>query len=50
MMPSQVEGRAKLYEEQVRLYAEAAETILKKPILNKWLYFLSARQAVEVIS
>ncbi len=46
----QIEQRAKLYERQVQLYVLAAEKILKKPVLGKWLYFLSAGQAVEVVS
>jgi ATP-dependent helicase/nuclease subunit A len=46
----QIEERAKLYSQQVRLYAQAAEKILKKPVLGKWLYFLSAAKAFEVIS
>jgi ATP-dependent helicase/nuclease subunit A len=46
----QIAERAKLYAKQVELYATAAETILKKPVLSKWLYFLSAERAFEVKS
>jgi ATP-dependent helicase/nuclease subunit A len=45
-----IEERAELYKRQVRLYAQAAEKILGKSALSKWLYFLSAGKAVEVIS
>jgi ATP-dependent helicase/nuclease subunit A len=44
----QIEQRAKLYAGQVRFYARAAQVILKKPVLGKWLYFLSAGRAVDV--
>jgi ATP-dependent helicase/nuclease subunit A len=44
----QISERAGMYARQVELYATAAETILKKPVLNKWLYFLSAERAFEV--
>jgi len=48
--PGQIEERAKLYAKQVRLYAQAAEKILKRPVRAKYLYFLSADKAAEVIS
>ena len=44
----QIAERAGMYARQVELYATAAETILKKPVLSKWLYFLSAERAFEV--
>ena len=46
----QIAERARMYARQVELYATAAETILKKPVLNKWLYFLSVERAFEVKS
>jgi ATP-dependent helicase/nuclease subunit A len=46
----QIEKRTELYTKQVQLYARAAEKILKKPVLSKWLYFLSVGKAVEIVS
>jgi ATP-dependent helicase/nuclease subunit A len=43
-LPTRVEG----YSRQLALYARAAQTILKKPVIGKWLYFLSLGQTVEV--
>jgi ATP-dependent helicase/nuclease subunit A len=40
--------RAGVYRGQVSLYADAAVAILKRPVAGKWLYFLTARQAVQV--
>lgn len=47
---AQTRERAKLYTGQIRLYAQAAEKILKKPVLAEYLYFISAGKAVEVES
>lgn len=44
----QVPERAKVYSQQLDLYAEAAGAILKDKLLNKWLYFLSPRCSIEV--
>jgi ATP-dependent helicase/nuclease subunit A len=46
--PGQIEERAKLYTKQIQLYAQAAEKILKKSVLAKRLYFLSAGKPVEI--
>ena len=43
-----VNERAKLYTEQLSLYGRAAEAILKKKVLGKWLYFLRPGCAVEI--
>jgi ATP-dependent helicase/nuclease subunit A len=40
--------RAEVYRGQVSLYADAAAVILERPVAAKWLYFLTARQAVQV--
>jgi len=47
---AQIKERAEMYAGQVRLYAGAANVILKKSVLSKWLYFLSPGKAVEVCS
>ena len=40
--------RAEAYRGQLKLYASAAEGILERPVVAKWLYFLTPAQAVEV--
>ncbi len=40
--------RAELYRSQLELYAKAAESILKKSVLAKWLYFLNCNIALEI--
>lgn len=45
---NQIDQRANLYARQIRLYARAAANILKKPVIGKWLYFLSVGKAVEI--
>lgn len=45
---SQTAERAKLYAGQLKLYSRAAETILKKPVITRWLYFLHPGGAVRV--
>ena len=40
--------RAARYAPQVRLYAQAAEAILKRPVVSAWLYFLTPATAVPV--
>jgi ATP-dependent helicase/nuclease subunit A len=44
----EIAERAEVYRGQVELYADAAAAILKKPVLAKWLYFLTPRQAVQI--
>jgi ATP-dependent helicase/nuclease subunit A len=43
-----VARRAEAYRAQVELYARAAGDILSLPVCGKWLYFVTARQAVAV--
>jgi ATP-dependent helicase/nuclease subunit A len=43
-----LQKRAEAYRGQVELYARAAHEILKHPVLEKWLYFLTPRQAVRL--
>ncbi len=43
-----VARRVEAYRGQVELYARAAGDILSLPVRGKWLYFLTARQAVRV--
>ena len=43
-----VQRRAEAYRGQVELYARAAHEILKHPVVNQWLYFLTPRQAVRM--
>ena len=43
-----VPNRAEAYRAQLDLYAQAAERILGRPILQKWLYFLAPRQCVRM--
>jgi ATP-dependent helicase/nuclease subunit A len=40
--------RADAYRGQLDLYAQAAEEILQRPVLEKWLYFLTPGQPVRV--
>jgi ATP-dependent helicase/nuclease subunit A len=43
-----VADRAELYRGQLDLYGRAAESILKIPLLGKWLYFLAPGVAFEI--
>ena len=40
--------RAEVYRGQVELYAQAAAAICREKVLERWLYFLAPRQAVQV--
>ncbi len=40
--------RADAYRGQIELYARAAGDILDLPVAGRWLYFLTARQAVQI--
>ena len=40
--------RAEVYRGQLELYARAASAICRDKVLEKWLYFLTPRQAVQV--
>ncbi len=43
-----VRKRAEVYRGQLELYARAAAAICREKVLERWLYFLAPRQAVEV--
>jgi ATP-dependent helicase/nuclease subunit A len=45
---SDLPERTKLYEPQLKLYAQALEKIYLRPITNRWLHFLSARRTVKI--
>jgi len=45
----EVGERAQTYRGQLALYAQAAAGIRKDKVLEKWLYFLIPRQAVQVL-
>jgi ATP-dependent helicase/nuclease subunit A len=40
--------RAEIYRRQIGLYGHAAEIILNCPVVEKWLYFLSCREMVNM--
>ena len=43
-----LDAKVKTYEPQLRLYASALARIYRRPVMNRWLYFLSVGQAVPV--
>ena len=45
---AQLPKRTAGYAQQLALYAQAAHTILERPVIGKWLYFLALGHAVEV--
>ena len=45
---AELEPRVEIYRRQLQLYARAARGILQQDVAATWLYFLSARQAVQV--
>ena len=45
---NQCRQRAELYEQQLNLYAKAAQAVLKTETAAKWLYFLTPSCAVEI--
>ncbi|HEX3889449.1 MAG TPA: helicase-exonuclease AddAB subunit AddA [Verrucomicrobiae bacterium] len=45
---NELEGKAKTYAPQLKLYASALEKIYSKPVTNCWLHFLSAQKTVDV--
>jgi ATP-dependent helicase/nuclease subunit A len=45
---SELAGRVKLYEVQLRLYAQALGRIYGRPVTEAWLHFLALRQSVRV--
>jgi ATP-dependent exoDNAse (exonuclease V) beta subunit len=46
--PAQLSQRTEGYAQQLALYARAAQAILKRPVMGRWLHFLALNQAVEV--
>jgi len=44
----EVNQRAALYRDQLKLYSRAASAILKSESVAKWLYFLTPRVSVAV--
>jgi len=44
--PEQVVDRAASYRVQMDMYARAAEAIWRRPVIARWLVFLSARRIV----
>jgi ATP-dependent helicase/nuclease subunit A len=44
----EVHKRAEVYRGQLELYARAAAAICREKVLERWLYFLAPRQAVQV--
>jgi ATP-dependent helicase/nuclease subunit A len=44
----QVPQRGEIYRRQLQLYGRAAEAILKRETLARWLYFLTARVSIAV--
>ncbi|NQV35554.1 MAG: UvrD-helicase domain-containing protein, partial [Phycisphaeraceae bacterium] len=45
---AQLAQRTESYAPQLALYAQATQTILKQPVIGRWLYFLALGQTVEV--
>ena len=45
----QIQGRASTYRDQLMLYGHAVEKCLKCPVRGRWLYFLAAGRAVEIV-
>jgi ATP-dependent helicase/nuclease subunit A len=46
--PEELAERRRLYEPQLKLYADALSRIYSRPITNCWLHFLAARQTVNI--
>jgi ATP-dependent exoDNAse (exonuclease V) beta subunit len=46
--PEELVERRRLYEPQLKLYADALSRIYSRPITNCWLHFLAARQTVDI--
>ena len=45
---TELDRRVEAYRGQLELYARAAQGILERPVVAKWLYFLTPARAVEV--
>jgi ATP-dependent helicase/nuclease subunit A len=48
MKANEVEGKVKLYQPQLSLYAQALSRIYKRPVSQCWIYFLSLGQVVTI--
>ena len=46
--PEELAERRRLYEPQLRLYAQALSRIFSRPVTNCWLHFLTARKTINV--
>jgi ATP-dependent helicase/nuclease subunit A len=46
--PKELEAKTRLYEPQLKLYAQALARIYRRPVSQCWLYFLSRQAAVAV--
>jgi ATP-dependent helicase/nuclease subunit A len=45
----ELQDKTRLYEPQLKLYARALSEIYRRPCSEAWLYFISAREAVEIV-
>ena len=48
LAPDELPAKVKLYEPQVKLYAEALARIYRRPVTACWIYFLSQQAAVAI--
>ena len=46
--PAELSEKKRLYEPQMKLYAQALEKIYARPVSKRWLHFLAARKTVEI--
>jgi ATP-dependent helicase/nuclease subunit A len=46
--PDELPEKARLYEPQLKLYAQALGKIYSRPVTARWLHFLAARKTVEL--
>jgi ATP-dependent helicase/nuclease subunit A len=46
--PKELSDKVKRYEPQLRLYAQALQRIYKRPAVGVWLYFLEAREQINL--
>jgi ATP-dependent helicase/nuclease subunit A len=46
--PNEMDRKVQLYGPQLKLYSRALCLIYQRPVSACWLYFLSARKAVEI--
>jgi ATP-dependent helicase/nuclease subunit A len=48
IQPGEVAAKAKLYEAQLKLYAQALARIYQRPVRECWLHFLALRQTIRI--